>query len=285
MKNQKLAENVCTPTTKDAEHDEPSGTISARGRRRWSRGQDDATPARRGGRRTRRAARALSRAARRVVAENIFARGTASQEISRGADELVCELSRRYILLYERSDFPRRPSRVLASASRGRSVGRRFVACSSTRSSSKAGLADDGTCVLIDEVLTPDSSRYWLAHSYEAGVARRRPGAREHRQGIPRLWYRERCDPYNALVVRGNRSPWTAAPDELVCELSRRYITASNRARQSLHGRDSVDFQAASTHTRLAVDRPAVLAARLSAFISVRLLSDRITLPSNKVPG
>ena len=45
------------------------------------------------------------------------------------------------------------------------------------------GLADDGTCVLIDEVLTPDSSRYWLAHSYEARHAAGQ--AREHRQGVP----------------------------------------------------------------------------------------------------
>jgi phosphoribosylaminoimidazole-succinocarboxamide synthase len=30
------------------------------------------------------------------------------------------------------------------------------------------GLAEDGTLVLMDEVLTPDSSRYWPVEGYEA---------------------------------------------------------------------------------------------------------------------
>lgn len=30
------------------------------------------------------------------------------------------------------------------------------------------GKGPDGSVLLIDEVHTPDSSRYWLAHSYEA---------------------------------------------------------------------------------------------------------------------
>jgi phosphoribosylaminoimidazole-succinocarboxamide synthase len=30
------------------------------------------------------------------------------------------------------------------------------------------GLAPDGTLVLMDEVLTPDSSRYWPVEGYEA---------------------------------------------------------------------------------------------------------------------
>ncbi|MCJ0765865.1 phosphoribosylaminoimidazolesuccinocarboxamide synthase [Variovorax terrae] len=32
------------------------------------------------------------------------------------------------------------------------------------------GLAPDGTLVLMDEVLTPDSSRYWPAESYQEGI-------------------------------------------------------------------------------------------------------------------
>jgi phosphoribosylaminoimidazole-succinocarboxamide synthase len=34
------------------------------------------------------------------------------------------------------------------------------------------GLAADGTIVLIDEIHTPDSSRYWYADDYEARLAR-----------------------------------------------------------------------------------------------------------------
>ncbi len=33
------------------------------------------------------------------------------------------------------------------------------------------GMMDDGRIILIDEALTPDSSRYWLAEHYEAGKA------------------------------------------------------------------------------------------------------------------
>ena len=44
------------------------------------------------------------------------------------------------------------------------------------------GLAADGDLLLIDEVHTPDSSRYWVADTLR-GTARRRRGAREPRQG------------------------------------------------------------------------------------------------------
>jgi phosphoribosylaminoimidazole-succinocarboxamide synthase len=33
------------------------------------------------------------------------------------------------------------------------------------------GITDDGQLILIDEALTPDSSRYWLAETYQAGKA------------------------------------------------------------------------------------------------------------------
>lgn len=75
-----------------------------------------------------------------------------------------------------------------------------------------------GAVVLVDEVHTPDSSRYWLADSYEARFA-----AGEEPQSIDkefiRLWVRARCDPYDAAA------PIPAPPDELVAELARRYIT------------------------------------------------------------
>ena len=109
------------------------------------------------------------------------------------------------------------------------------------------GLADDGSCVLIDEVLTPDSSRYWLAHSYEARHAAGQEPENIDKEFL-RLWYRERCDPYKDEVI-------PAAPDELVCELSRRYILL-----YELITGGTFDFQAAAA----AVDRPAVLAECLA---------------------
>lgn len=78
------------------------------------------------------------------------------------------------------------------------------------------GKTDDGKIVLIDEIHTPDSSRYWIADSYEA-----RHAAGEEPQNIDkeflRLWFRANCDPYNDAVL-------PEAPEELVSELSKRYI-------------------------------------------------------------
>ncbi|HMK69732.1 MAG TPA: phosphoribosylaminoimidazolesuccinocarboxamide synthase [Xanthobacteraceae bacterium] len=73
-----------------------------------------------------------------------------------------------------------------------------------------------GALVLIDEIHTPDSSRYWQRDSYEA-----RFGAGEEPQYFDkeflRLWFREHSDPYNDATL-------PQAPPELVAELSRRYI-------------------------------------------------------------
>lgn len=70
--------------------------------------------------------------------------------------------------------------------------------------------------LLIDEVLTPDSSRYWLASTYQDKMA-----AGEEPDNIDkeflRLWFRDNCDPYNDDVL-------PKAPRDLVLELSRRYI-------------------------------------------------------------
>lgn len=74
-----------------------------------------------------------------------------------------------------------------------------------------------GEILLIDEVHTPDSSRYWLANSYadriEAGME-----PENIDKEFLRLWFREHCDPYKDEVIPD-------APRDLVLELSRRYIT------------------------------------------------------------
>lgn len=77
------------------------------------------------------------------------------------------------------------------------------------------GLDENGTLTLIDEIHTPDSSRYWQAASYEARLA----GGLEpdyFDKEFLRLWFREHCDPYNDPVL-------PEAPPEMVAELSRRY--------------------------------------------------------------
>jgi phosphoribosylaminoimidazole-succinocarboxamide synthase len=74
----------------------------------------------------------------------------------------------------------------------------------------------DGQICLIDEIHTPDSSRYWLATSYEERIASGKEPENIDKE-ILRLWYRDHCDPY-----KDEKLP--EAPLELVTELSRRYI-------------------------------------------------------------
>jgi phosphoribosylaminoimidazole-succinocarboxamide synthase len=78
------------------------------------------------------------------------------------------------------------------------------------------GLDDRGELVLIDEIHTPDSSRYWQADSFES---RFRAGEEPDYfdKEFLRLWFKEHCDPYKDAVLPD-------APAELVEELSRRYV-------------------------------------------------------------
>ncbi len=78
------------------------------------------------------------------------------------------------------------------------------------------GIDEKGRITLIDEIHTPDSSRYWLADSYgQRFVAGQEPENID--KEFLRLWFREHCDPYKDQTL-------PAAPEDLVVELSRRYI-------------------------------------------------------------
>jgi phosphoribosylaminoimidazole-succinocarboxamide synthase len=78
------------------------------------------------------------------------------------------------------------------------------------------GVASDGEILLIDEIHTPDSSRYWLADSYaERLAAGKEPNMID--KEFFRLWFRERCDPYKDAVL-------PTPPDDLIAELAARYI-------------------------------------------------------------
>lgn len=77
------------------------------------------------------------------------------------------------------------------------------------------GRAPDGSVMLIDEVHTPDSSRFWLADSY----AERTAGGQEPEnfdKEFLRLWYAERG-------YRGDGDP-PPATDDLKVQVSQRYI-------------------------------------------------------------
>ena len=77
------------------------------------------------------------------------------------------------------------------------------------------GLDDAGAVCLADEILTPDSSRYWLNESYAERLA-----AGENPHGLDkeflRLWVRAQCDPY--------KDPIPDVPADTLIEFSQRYI-------------------------------------------------------------
>ena len=78
------------------------------------------------------------------------------------------------------------------------------------------GVSSEGEILLIDEIHTPDSSRYWLADSYmERLAAGMEPDMID--KEFFRLWFRERCDPYKDAEL-------PVPPDELIAELAARYI-------------------------------------------------------------
>ena len=72
-----------------------------------------------------------------------------------------------------------------------------------------------GNVVLIDEIHTPDSSRYWQDATYEERI---REGLEPENfdKEFLRLWFKDHCDPYKDTVLPD-------APRELIMEMSRRY--------------------------------------------------------------
>jgi phosphoribosylaminoimidazole-succinocarboxamide synthase len=79
------------------------------------------------------------------------------------------------------------------------------------------GVAPDGRIVVIDEIHTPDSSRYWLASSY----------AERHARGEePESFDKEYVRRWLAAEGFTGEGPVPPIPDEVRVEASRRYIEA-----------------------------------------------------------
>jgi len=80
------------------------------------------------------------------------------------------------------------------------------------------GLAPDGSIVIIDEIHTPDSSRYWHADDYEARLAKGEEPRSLDKEYV-RRWL-------------ANEARWTGdgpppvMPPEVRCEAARRYIAS-----------------------------------------------------------
>jgi phosphoribosylaminoimidazole-succinocarboxamide synthase len=151
-KNQKLVENILTPTTKEEDHDRPislAGIVTEN----W------------------------------MTQEDLDVCGAAALQIFALGQKVAAEHG--LILVDTKYEFGRDEA--------------------------------TGEILLIDEVHTPDSSRYWLASTYEERIAEGKEPDNIDKEFL-RLWFRDNCDPYKDEVL-------PEAPRDLVLELARRYIT------------------------------------------------------------
>ena len=78
------------------------------------------------------------------------------------------------------------------------------------------GFDNKGNIFLIDEIHTPDSSRFWIKETYNEKFENGEEPENIDKEFL-RLWFKEHCDPYKDKVL-------PEAPEELVVELSKRYI-------------------------------------------------------------
>lgn len=78
------------------------------------------------------------------------------------------------------------------------------------------GLNNEGKLMLIDEIHTPDSSRYWQADSYQARIEEGLEPQNFDKEFL-RLWFKANSNPYEDKVL-------PPAPPDMVAELASRYI-------------------------------------------------------------
>lgn len=78
------------------------------------------------------------------------------------------------------------------------------------------GKDETGSIILIDEIHTPDSSRYWKADTYEERFSSGQEPEYFDKEFL-RLWFKDHCDPYKDVKLPD-------APAEMIVELASRYI-------------------------------------------------------------
>eukprot|EP00210_Caulerpa_lentillifera_P004802 g4584.t1 len=78
------------------------------------------------------------------------------------------------------------------------------------------GKDDDGNILLIDEVHTPDSSRFWIQSSYEERKSQGEDPDNFDKEFI-RRWYTAQCDPYKTKSL-------PIIPEKLLLSLASRYV-------------------------------------------------------------
>ena len=80
-------------------------------------------------------------------------------------------------------------------------------------------MTSNGEILLIDEIHTPDSSRYWIADTYEQRMSEGQEPDNVDKEFL-RLWFTENCNPYE---------------DELSCHLKRRTTLSSELSRRYIY--------------------------------------------------
>ncbi len=80
------------------------------------------------------------------------------------------------------------------------------------------GKTKDGEIIIIDEIHTPDSSRFWDAATYEESFAKGE-SPKSFDKDVLRRWYSDQCDPYAEKDL-------PKAPDALIGKLSATYMEA-----------------------------------------------------------
>lgn len=83
------------------------------------------------------------------------------------------------------------------------------------------GRDEEGNILLVDEIHTPDSSRYWLADTYLERLSAGLEPENIDKEFL-RLWFVGHCDPYKDEIL-------PEAPQELIITLASRYIQLYER--------------------------------------------------------
>ncbi len=80
------------------------------------------------------------------------------------------------------------------------------------------GKTEDGEIILIDEVHTPDSSRFWDMETYEERFTKGEE-PKSFDKDVLRRWYSTHCDPYAEGEL-------PTAPEDLIIDVAQAYIEA-----------------------------------------------------------
>lgn len=116
------------------------------------------------------------------------------------------------------------------------------------------GKDSEGQICLVDEIHTPDSSRYWLADTYQEKFAQQHEPDNIDKEFL-RLWFTAHCDPYKETIL-------PSPPEELIITLAERYIALYEK----ITGR-IFDFSASDSNKEMTMEaciRPYLVADSLA---------------------